>query len=96
MRTKREPYKRREGARLLPDVLDAQLIARGIGTRDLARLTGLDVGTVTDARKGKRVRRTTVMKIVAALDKVPVNATAGALVGVGADLVEKKRPRKVA
>ncbi len=85
MRPSRETYKRREGA-------------RGIGTVDLATLTGLDLDTVTRARKGDRLRRSSVMKIVAALDKMPLNATAAALVGIGALPlpVAKKRTGKAA
>jgi hypothetical protein len=89
-RRKRQTYTRREGARLNPDALDAHLVARGLGTRDLAKLTGLEIGTITDARQGKRLRRSTVMKIVAALDKLPVNSTVAALVGVAVPAAQTK------
>ncbi len=90
---RRKTYTRREGARLNPDALDAQLIARGIGTRDLAKLTGLDLGTITDARQGHRLRKSTVLKIVAVLDKLPVNPTLGALVGLPAPEKKKRTTR---
>ena len=90
-RRRRQTYTRREGACFKPDVLDAYMAARGIGTRDLARLTGLHLDTITQARKGQRLRKASMMKIVAILDKLPVNPTMGALVGLASAPVEKKR-----
>lgn len=74
--------KRRAGGRMNPESLDAQLLARGLGTRDLSRLAKLDMKTIGAARKGQRVSRETVMRIVAALDLVPVNPTTASLVGI--------------
>ena len=83
-RKKREPYARREGARLKPEVLEALMAARGVGSHQLARLTGLHIDTITQAKKGLRVRLTSIHKIADILDKLPVNTTAAALVGAPA------------
>jgi hypothetical protein len=64
------------------EALDAHLLARGIGTHDLAKLTGLDIATVGSARKGRRVSRMTVLKIVDTLAKIPVRPEVAALIGL--------------
>ncbi len=93
------PHQRREGGTLIPEAMDAALLARGLSTRDLARIAKVDVATVGAARKGRRVSRHTVLKIVAALDLVPVSPAIAQLVGLRIEQnggATKKRRKKVA
>lgn len=77
------PRTRVEGGRMDTEALDAQLLARDLGSLDLAELTGLDTKTIASLRRGVRVRRSTVLKIVDVLSKVPVRPEIAVLVGVG-------------
>lgn len=94
--TRKLPHQRREGGKLDPEALDNHLLARGLGSIDLAKLTRLDISTITSARRGHRVSRRTVLLIVDALDRVPIRPTIATLVGIDVPLVEKKRRQKVA
>jgi transcriptional regulator with XRE-family HTH domain len=58
--------------RLNPDHLDRELGARGLDARTLARLAQVSEGTISRARNGRsRLRTTTYLKLVAAIDRVP-------------------------
>jgi hypothetical protein len=71
-----------------PEALDNQMLARGLGSVDLAKITRLDISTITSARRGHRVSRRTVLLIVDALDKVPIRPTVATLIGLDAPVVE--------
>jgi transcriptional regulator with XRE-family HTH domain len=76
-----EPRTRRAGCVLDGDRLEAELGARGLEARDLAKLTGLTENTIVQARNGRRISRDTLMRISDALLKVPAHPMAAVLTG---------------
>jgi DNA-binding Xre family transcriptional regulator len=66
-------------ARLNPVVLDRAMVARGIDSGELCRLTGLSSATVSRMRRGYPVTPATFRRLLRALESVPVSALTNAL-----------------
>jgi transcriptional regulator with XRE-family HTH domain len=60
--------------RLDPNRLDRELARRGWNATDLAKASGISVGTISAARRGRPVSNATVCKIADALRAAPVVA----------------------
>jgi transcriptional regulator with XRE-family HTH domain len=55
-----------------PNRLDRELARRGWNATDLAKASGISVGTVSSARRGRPVSNATLSKIADALRAAPV------------------------
>ena len=55
-----------------PNRLDRELARRGWNATDLAKASGISVGTVSSARRGRPVSNATLSKIADALRVAPV------------------------
>jgi transcriptional regulator with XRE-family HTH domain len=55
-----------------PTRLDRELARRGWNATDLAKASGVSVGTISTARRGRAVSNATLFKIAEALRAVPV------------------------
>jgi transcriptional regulator with XRE-family HTH domain len=55
-----------------PTRLDRELARRGWNATDLAKASGISVGTISAARRGRAVSNATLSKIAAALRTAPV------------------------
>jgi transcriptional regulator with XRE-family HTH domain len=60
--------------RLDPNRLDRELARRGWNATDLAKASGISVGTISAARRGRPVSNATVCKIADALRAAPIVA----------------------
>ena len=58
--------------RIDPTRLDRELARRGWNATDLAKASGISVGTISAARRGRPVSNATVCKIADALRDAPV------------------------
>jgi DNA-binding Xre family transcriptional regulator len=52
--------------------LEYELVRRGWDAADLAEAAGVSQGTLSSARKGKRIAQRTLIRIATALSKKPV------------------------
>jgi len=78
-----EPRTRRRGLRVDPERFNAELTVRGLEGQHLARLAGVSEDAVSKMRRGLGVDRSTLLKVVAALEKVPtVNELTERLAGL--------------
>ncbi len=59
--------------------LDRELLARGLESADLVAITGLSAATLSRLRGGHPVTATTMRRLVAGLERVPVSPLARAL-----------------
>ena len=55
-----------------PNRLDRELARRGWNATDLAKASGISVGTISSARRGRPVSNATLSKIADALHAAPV------------------------
>ena len=55
-----------------PNRLDRELARRGWNATDLAKASGISVGTISSARRGRPVSNATLSKIAEALRAAPV------------------------
>ena len=62
------------GTRLDPVRLDRELARRGWNATDLAKASGISVGTISAARRGRAVSNGSLCKIADALSNAPVIA----------------------
>jgi transcriptional regulator with XRE-family HTH domain len=62
------------GTRLDPVRLDRELARRGWNATDLAKASGISVGTISAARRGRAVSNASLCKIADALSNAPVIA----------------------
>ena len=69
-----QEYRPNETARLVTDPI-LQRDARRVSIRALARAAGVSDRTVKAARRGDRIRKSTVQKIAKALKSMPPRAT---------------------
>jgi DNA-binding Xre family transcriptional regulator len=76
-----EPDGRRRGLRVNPNHLERALTDRAWEGQHLARAAGVSVDTITRLRSGRGVDRSTLLKVVAALDQAPINRTIAELTG---------------
>jgi DNA-binding Xre family transcriptional regulator len=76
-----EPHTRRRGLRVTPAALERALTARAWEGRHLAEAAGISEDTVTRLRRGEGVDRSTLLRVVAALDQAAVSRTLAELVG---------------
>lgn len=60
------------GTRLDPARLDRELARRGWNATDLAKASGVSVGTISAARRGRPVSNGSLCKIADALSNAPV------------------------
>ena len=60
------------GVRLDAARLEYELVRRGWDAADLAQAAGVSQGTLSSARKGKRVNQRTLVRLAIALSKRPV------------------------
>jgi transcriptional regulator with XRE-family HTH domain len=67
-------YWEKVSTRLDPNRLDRELARRGWNATDLAKASGISVGTISAARRGRPVSNATVCKIADALRAAPVVA----------------------
>jgi transcriptional regulator with XRE-family HTH domain len=67
-------YWEKVSSRIDPARLDRELARRGWNATDLAKASGISVGTISAARRGRAVSNATVCKIADALRDAPVIA----------------------
>lgn len=60
------------GVRLDAARLEYELVRRGWDAADLAEAAGVSQGTLSSARKGKRITKRTLIRLATALSKQPV------------------------
>ncbi len=58
--------------RLDPEKLARELARHGLNGKRLAELSGIDKSTISDARRGKPIRQSTMRKIVQAVVAQPL------------------------